>query len=404
MLKQRTFVLLLAFLIAGGFCFGVAQLFLLQYRSGEVYPPYSSLRPDPLGTKAIYEALQKLPESEVRRNFRPLKKLQPGQPVTLVYLGVERASDWTEREFQEFESLVFNGSRAVFAFFPMEQNPAPAETLLKQQKARADKEKRVAKESDEPGLMSFAQVGKRLGFSFAVFPAAEDKSYQREARAADSTSTLEPKISWHSALHFSELTPEWKPLYLSESQPVVIERQYGRGSILLAADSYFVSNEALRKERLPQLLARLFSGPSPVIFDEEHLGVVDEQGVAQLALKYRLHGVIAGLALIAFLSVWKSSVRFLPPIAGSDRDPDFVVGKDVASGFSNLLRRAIAPQDLLPTCVAEWRRLGHEPRALAAVEEVWAEEQTRPPRQRNPLAVYRAISQRLARKTKPHSS
>ena len=45
------------------------------------------------------------------------------------------------------------------------------------------------------------------------------------------------------------------------TMPVVIERQYGNGSIVLVADSFLVSNEALRSERHPRLLARLFAGP-----------------------------------------------------------------------------------------------------------------------------------------------
>ena len=81
MLKRPLLTIALALVLAGAFCFGLARLFALRYQAGEVYPPYSTLRADPLGAKAIHDALRELPGVEVRRNFLPLKKLQPGQPM-----------------------------------------------------------------------------------------------------------------------------------------------------------------------------------------------------------------------------------------------------------------------------------------------------------------------------------
>ena len=51
--------------------------------------------------------------------------------------------------------------------------------------------------------------------------------------------TLEPELSWHSALYFAELKPKRRTVYTSEAQPVLIKRRYGDGSIVLAADSLF---------------------------------------------------------------------------------------------------------------------------------------------------------------------
>ena len=88
MLRKPLLCLLLALLLGGGFAYGLARLFILRYEVGDVYPPYSSLRADPLGTKALDDALDELPDVEVRRNFKPLPRLRPDGPVTLVYTGV----------------------------------------------------------------------------------------------------------------------------------------------------------------------------------------------------------------------------------------------------------------------------------------------------------------------------
>jgi hypothetical protein len=51
------------------FAFGVTRLVQLRFEHGDVYPPYSSLRADPLGTMAFYESLGKVPEVSVQRDF-----------------------------------------------------------------------------------------------------------------------------------------------------------------------------------------------------------------------------------------------------------------------------------------------------------------------------------------------
>src|SRR5437588_6749284 len=80
----KKLLIALGALLALGFLAGFVRLFVLRYEAGEIYPAYSTLRPDPLGAKAIYAALGKVPGVEVRRNLQPLKKMQPGRPVTLV--------------------------------------------------------------------------------------------------------------------------------------------------------------------------------------------------------------------------------------------------------------------------------------------------------------------------------
>lgn len=53
--------------------FFVAMHRLMRDRldQGDVYPPYSTLRADPLGSKAFYDALESTPGVEVSRYVRP---------------------------------------------------------------------------------------------------------------------------------------------------------------------------------------------------------------------------------------------------------------------------------------------------------------------------------------------
>src|ERR1039458_7419101 len=61
------------------------------------------------------------------------------------------------------------------------------------------------------------------------------------------------------------------------------------------------------------------------------------------------------LTLLAGVFIWKNSTSLVPPHADEQRE-DFVVGKDAASGFVNLLRRNIPTRDIFAACFAEWKK------------------------------------------------
>lgn len=410
MLRKPLLSLLLALLLGGAFIYGIAQLFLLRYATGDVYPPYSSLRADPLGAKALAAALDELPGVEVRRNFKPLPRLKAERPVTLIYTGVPHRAFWTEQELAAFDGLIARGSRAVFTFFPIENTPRAREERRAEDSERAKKKEKVenAPSPDKNGeevpdeapraLIPFSTVAKRWGVGFDYLP-EEQTAFQRRVARLEPGVDLEPRLSWHTALHFRDLKPQWQVLYRCGAQPVVIERRYGDGSLVLVADSFLLSNEALRRERHPRLLARLFAGPPLVIFDEESRGLRDDPGIASLARKYRLHGVVAGLFLLAGLFVWKNAVRFLPACDPQLAGGDIIAGKESGEGFINLLRRSLRPAAMLETCVAEWRKaFAHQPRELAKAAEIFSQEQARLARERHPIAAYRAIAAALTRR------
>jgi hypothetical protein len=322
----------------------------------------------------------------VQRNFRALPRLAVEEPVTLVYAGIPRRVWWTPEELAAFESRVNGGARAIFAFLP-------AERLERDEKEKPDPAAKKRKEKEaESSLLSFDEVAKRWAVRFDYLPASADRAYARKAVAPDGR-----EIAWHSALFFADPGPEWTTLFTCEGKPAVVERKFGAGSLVLAADAFPLSNEAQRSDRQPALLGHLFSGPPRIVFDEEHLGVREQPGIANLARKYRLHGAVAVLALLAALFVWKNAAPFLPP--RDDPAADGVVsGKEAAEGFVHLLRRAIAPRDLLGVCVEEWRKTATVGAAeRARLEEAWTAEQAKPRKERSAVGAYRALAEALRR-------
>ena len=75
------------------FVLGLMHLFKLRFDVGDVYPKYSSLRADPLGTMAFYESLERMPYIFVRRDFSTGNQMPHGKETTYLHLGA-RTSDW----------------------------------------------------------------------------------------------------------------------------------------------------------------------------------------------------------------------------------------------------------------------------------------------------------------------
>jgi hypothetical protein len=402
---------------------GIVQLFELRFEEGDVYPPYSSLRADPLGTMAFYESLQKLPEVEVRRDFSTSNRM-PGEPGT-VYLHLATTSyqwRWLSADvFQEINRFVQQGGRLVITYLPTTRVPhyyyddeeelgtetnsfksvPPLEQKKKPHKHPSDNSPKARLRKE---MLKSAQ--EEWGFHEGYLELAQDgENFLPAQVVCRAGGDLPAKLAWHSGMIFTNCAPEWRTIYARGTNAVVMERHLGRGTVVLASDSYFVSNEAMFKDRHAELLAWLVGSGRHLVFDEAHLGIAETPGVASLMRKYRLHGLAAGLLLLAGLFIWKNSVSLVPAAAAAP-EADFVPGKTAAAGFVNLLRRSIPPGELFAVCFAEWKKSAatsgnySRPRQAQA-EAIFQAENELPPRQQNPVAAYRKISETLGnRKSK----
>ena len=108
---------------------GVTHLLILRVQQGDVFEPYSSLRADPLGTKAFYESLGALPALDVRRNMQPLNKLAANQDTTLFFLGSGIGDpEKVELELvEDLERVAAAGGRVVISLVPVNWSRLPKE-------------------------------------------------------------------------------------------------------------------------------------------------------------------------------------------------------------------------------------------------------------------------------------
>ena len=426
---------LLTLVVVVGFIYGVVSLLILRYKAGDIYPPYSSLRADPLGIKALYEGLDEIEGVTISRAYKSATKFREQRNMTFLYVGLHPSQFvWVEKDIvQALEEMLFHGNRVVLTFSPVYKDLSSSPWFLqggyeseeeKPEENREDDENKDAehdetgnaeteseetpemdqenRESDPRMLTPVVALHDRwdVTFKYTKLSKNDENVYESISATNQSERFLPETVSWHTSLYFDISDQKgWNVLYVAAGKPVIIERTFGKGTLVLSADSYFLSNEALRNERHPELLAWLVGSNTTVIFDETHLGVMESPGVALLIRKYRLGWFVAGLMILALLFVWKNAVSFVPPhdttLTAEERSE-----KDVMAGLVNLLRQNIPSRDILPVCFEEWEKsFSHRQKELGnTLENIQATveaEQARSARERNPVAVYKSISRQL---------
>ena len=399
---------------------GIVWIFSVRLVSDST-PVYSSLRADPQGVRGIYDALDRLPGIQVERWIKPLEKLPVAPVRTLILAGLvredvekrhlpanENRSTWDSiptAVSNRWDEFVRSGGRVVIAFAAETGKPLPPKGKDQPKKTspsppalsstRPDKSSPERTELDpETGKEIEAKSApvtdweKLWGVRVENKPLSGPHSEDKVSRAATAPANLPDTLAWNGDLHFtiSEGTP-WRVLYTLHRAPVAMEMSLGRGSIVLLADSYYLTNAALQKDRSPELLSWLFGSNSRVTFDENHLGVQEAPGIASLARRYGLGGAALTLLLLAALFLWRRLAWFVPPA------PE-LVGLELAyqptAGLEALLRRSVPPAQLLPTCVAEWRRTARRADATRVDEAVTGTA--------SPLAAHNAAVRALRRR------
>ena len=401
MQKNKTMAGVIMALLLLIFVVGVARLFILRFESGDVYPAYSSLRSDPLGTRALYESLENIDSVMVGRNYRPLESLEFEPDTTFFYFGsAASGNDWVpEKLVKVFDRLTQSGGRLVLTFLPVTKSRSAAPPRENSDSQRVE----GGRGSKDSGPDKLVSIKKHWGIGLAFkenLPLKDDKHLAIEATST--RTDLPPVISWHTNLYFDLFENVWQPLYSYEGLPLIVERSYGKGSILLCADSFFISNEALWSERHPQLLVWLIGGNSKIIFDETHFGIYKQPSVAQLLRHYRFHWFFAALVVLALLFIWKSTSYFVPPLQDDDlAGADVVSEKDYTQGLIALLRRNIAGSQVLQVCAREWEQtFKKNPRIRAAafehVKGIIETESNASKKSKDPVPGYQKISKLIS--------
>jgi hypothetical protein len=317
-MKKTGSIVLLA-VLAAIFAGCVLYLFNRRFSSGDAYPAYSSLRGDPAGAKLIFESLSRLPGISVAHSYLPLERV-PDRDSSFLLLGVDPHSFAMEddADAQTLEDFAGRGNRLVIAMGEATGREPPRPAPL---------EKRW---------------GVRSGLDF-------DKE-------------------GHGNPYFAA-AKNWEILEGTVARPLVIERAFGKGSVVLVADGRLFSNRSVAEAKQTALLTRVIGTHTRIVFDETHFGIMESGSVVALARRFRLHGLALGLTIVAMLFIWKNASSF-PPVSSAPEE-EKVFGRTSVAGLVTLLQRHVAPDRLAFACWQEW--LKTHARDIASTRRAQAE-------------------------------
>lgn len=368
---------------------GLAALYRLRLSRGESYPAYSTFRADPLGLRVLYESLGKVPGIEARRWLRPLEDLPADPGSTLLLAGVPREG-WEHFPRQDAEALTRAarlGTRVVILLGTQRH----ARNTTAEGEAPERRERREKEEARRPARLPERLKAADLRGLWQLSLRTQEMDTRSPGQPVDAAARGWTELPWRSEAYW---TPEpdsaWTVLMQREGAPVLMERPLGRGTLVVATESFFVSNEALHKHRSPELLAWLVGPARSVVFAEAHLGVAENTGIAALGRRYRLGLALGILALWALLFAWSQGSPLVPPPREDDGP---ALDYRQTAGLEALLRRAVPRSHLLATCLAEFSATAPR-REAERVKQVIASE----PADASPVDRYNAAARALRRR------
>ena len=393
-----------------------------RFVEGDIYPYYASFRSDPLGTSALYETLSGLPQYEVSRNVTNLNSLSTlDANTTLLLLGYPRddLSELRAPENSPVMEAVKEGARLVLTINPElvpekfrplkseeEEDWLERRRQLREERLRGEKgSRREAPNDNEEG--SDEEIGETDESAEDKSDSGEDEEGAFEVRMASMfgprlTEHLDFEVngleeferpkggwetkkgksftakrsdlvmpSWYSQYRLETESAAWYPVVKVEGKPVVMERRWGKGSVVIATDSFFVSNEALHREAVPEFLIWMVGDKKNIVFDETIHGTLESGGTMKLIRHYRLHGLFLGMVVFVALWAWRSGSTLAPGNPAIEHgfvsSRESVGGLETGRGLIHLLKKSIPRNKLLDHCFEIWR-LSYQ-RDLAQVQE-----------------------------------
>lgn len=402
---RKRLPLLLLLLCAALFGGTIYLLIKDRFESGDVYPPSSSLRSDPLGAMILFESLRALPGVKVDRDHNAVNRLPAGRQTTYLHLAAG-SGEWRLMSpdlYRTIDRFLLEGGRLVITLTPQYRiRETPVEDAeekesddKKEEKDPSPKDGKTKKEEKDRTLVSLEE---KWGLKLTQQAGTDTENIAHNV----STLPLPPEVKWNGNIVLQDPDASWQVLYKTGRGAVLAEKKRGPGSIVIVTDSYFVSNEALVRDRHPELLAWLVGSSDHIVFDEAHHGIMESPGIAALARKYQLHGGVAALIILAALFIWKSSSPLAPLRASSEKSGNILMGRTSGAGFVSLLKRNIPADRILEICLEEWRKaFGHSsrftPPEKAAVDEIARAETAAPAKERDPVTAYQKICTALRR-------
>lgn len=164
--KGKILPSLFLLVVAVLFLYGVTKLLVLRFEKGDIYPPYSSYRSDPMGAKAFYEGLGLLPGVKAVRNVEPLRNVSGLSEATVFLFGIQGSLFFAmgNTSVKALEDAALEGGRVVISFVPSEPHRAPPSKKSEKKEPppeEINEEANKEKDKEEPYAKEYGDLSKR---------------------------------------------------------------------------------------------------------------------------------------------------------------------------------------------------------------------------------------------------
>jgi hypothetical protein len=389
--KNKILACFLVLATIGTFVVVGLQTFEVRLETQEGYPVASSFRADARGCRALYESLHRVPGVQTARFLRTFSNLPPADGRSLVIAGINPQINLLRvQDRKSLSAWAEAGGTLIITLAVEDKNSgnagSPDYELVVPQKEQG---------SPSPNTKSIPPteefwIETLQGAGVHVF-----RHVDTSARHHFVSSVFATSGSWLGPLYFRDLQSPWRVVAEADHLPVVIQRSFGRGNVILIADSYLLTNGSLASDRETGFLGWLFRKSATVLFDESHFGFIENPGVVSLARRYGLDSAFFVLLILALFFVWANRYSLVPKSASRSAESLIVPGKGGETVLVNLLRRSLPTKDLLSTCAELWRKGVHDAGKTRKLDQLLP---TLDPRS-SAVARYNQLSQRLNERT-----
>lgn len=324
-------------------------------RNQDAFPGYSSLLPNPKGMKVLHNSIERIPGFEIQRNYRPYSELEGSTDMLLIMGGLQ---SWRQ-------SLPMN----------------------------------VIEENNDHGLSAFVESGGSLLIAYTPWISSQDADQtmddsdsedemEEEEEVSDSEETEKTRHRYildtvaEAGMTHGEFEPfQWKSRYALDlpedgwqihqsigEHPAIASTSLGEGTIIVCADAYFISNEAMLDPPL-DFIKWMTTGKRVIIFDEWSKGVQDNRSIVYLLRKHKILAFLISLIVTSVLLFWHNSSSVL---ARSAMLQEAENGQHETSATAVLLRKDVPAKSLVTACrellardkrllKREWKRFESNP-------------------------------------------
>lgn len=329
---RRTISIIVVILLILCFLVSASSIMHGRLKKGDVYPRYSSLRHDPMGTSILFDSLRKsgcTVEVLIEDEFPEVK--DPHNAILFILFPTFDL--FSNRDVDRIVGFILSGGRVLMTT------------------------------DDDNYLMDFFHTG--IGLQNTGNDKGKDEGTEEEEEKEEKEKPRTREAIPGTGFDFS---PDSIPLigeeFLTSGWPravtvlgngehdVVLLLSHGKGDIIISSESYVISNESLAKNPPAAFLSWVTGGRTHVLVDEYRHGVLSNKGVSFLLRKYHLYWFIGYLTLIFLLGLWHLLPHFHRPVP-RESAPDTGTRSSL-DGYTQLLTKTIPRRQLLDIAMEQW--------------------------------------------------